>query len=394
MQLLGHDSQSHRRSVLERVRNRAWFRYTAAVVVALLALVLRIALIPLMGRENPYHFSWLAVVVSAWYFGLGPAIVTVLIDTAGACYFLLPPANTFRIETDIPTLSGLAVFFLLSAVIVALGEASRRAVAKRQAAETQLLAYRDTLEKLVDQRTGQLTEANSELANLSTKLLQTQDEERRRLARELHDSAGQLLTALSLGIARIERQVGGADPILSAAAAQGQTIVQQLTQEIRTTSYLLHPPLLDEFGLIDALRHYLSGFSERSEVRTEMVVSDDLERLPPEMELTIFRVVQECLTNVRRHSGSPVATVRLLRDAESIYLSVEDKGKGIPSSKLTHVKSSASGVGLSGIRQRVRQFGGNVHIDSNGSGTTVSATFPLQSSADPPEPQSHASVSA
>lgn len=390
----GQELRTQARSHLDRIQNRAWFRYTASLLVAFSAVFLHILFAPVLGQASSYHFAWLAVVVSAWYFGLGPSILTVAIETFSVAYFVLPPPG-FRIGSDLPSLSGLAAFLILSGVIVLLGEANRRTVSKRRAAEAQLIAYRDTLEITIDQRTKQLVDANTELSSLSARFLQAQDEERRRIARELHDSAGQLLAALSMSVSHIERRVAGVDPGLTATVAEAQAVVKQLTQEIRTTSYLLHPPLLDEFGLIKALRQYLHEFSERSGLKVELAISEHFERLQPEIELAAFRVVQECLTNVHRHSGSPVATVRLRRENQNISLSIEDRGRGVPASKLAKVKSSGSGVGLSGIRERVRHFGGCMNIDSDESGTRVSITLPLQKkAAESDQPACHATASA
>jgi signal transduction histidine kinase len=152
--------------------------------------------------------------------------------------------------------------------------------------------------------------------------------------------------------------------------------VQQLHREIRTTSYLLHPPLLDESGLPFALNWYIEGLRERSEVAISLCMSEEIGRLPCDMELAIFRVVQECLTNIHRHSGSKTALIRLARDAEQIVVEVQDTGKGMPPEKLAELQLGGLGVGIRGMRERVSRLGGELRIESDNSGTRISLTIP------------------
>jgi PAS domain S-box-containing protein len=257
----------------------------------------------------------------------------------------------------------------------------QREQALRESQE-QLRALADGLENLVSVRTRELEQRNVEilrqseqLQQLSHRLLQIQDDERRHIARELHDSAGQIVIALGMNLASIARYAKQNSP-LDQPVKECQELVQQLNREIRTMSYLLHPPLLDENGLPEALRWYIQGAKERSGLDISLSIPEDFERLSPEMELVIFRVVQESLTNIHRHSESKIAVVRIDREAESVSLEVRDEGKGIPSERLNEIQSQGSGVGIRGIRERVRQFGGDMSIESNGGGTTVSATFP------------------
>ena len=247
--------------------------------------------------------------------------------------------------------------------------------------QEQLRALADGLENLVSVRTRELEQRNVEilrqseqLQHLSHRLLQIQDDERRHIARELHDSAGQIVIALGMNLASIVRHAKQNSP-LDQPVKECQELVQQLNREIRTMSYLLHPPLLDENGLPEALRWYIQGMKERSGLDISLSIPEDFERLSPEMELVIFRVVQESLTNIHRHSGSKIAVIRIDRKAESVSLEVRDEGKGISPERLNEIQSQGSGVGIRGIRERVRQFGGDMNIESNGSGTIVSATF-------------------
>ena len=215
------------------------------------------------------------------------------------------------------------------------------------------------------------------IADDMTRLMKAEDEERRRIARELHDSAGQTLAVLGMSLAQFVHRVQGIAPELAREGKEIEATAQQLQREIRTASYLLHPPLLDETGLASALTLYVEGLAERSHIAITLDVADNVGRLPSDMELAIFRVVQECLTNIHRHSGSKTALIRVAREGESIRTEVKDHGKGIPPERLLEIQSHAAGVGIRGIRERIRQFHGEMKIESNGSGTSVIVSIPM-----------------
>ncbi|MGB4784815.1 MAG: PAS domain S-box protein, partial [Candidatus Acidiferrum sp.] len=249
--------------------------------------------------------------------------------------------------------------------------------------EERLRTLADELETQVRVRTQELEQRNTEvlqqseqLRELSNRLLQTQDDERRRIARELHDSAGQIVAALGLNLASITHHLGQ-DPLIGKAVEESRELIQQLSKEIRTMSYLLHPPLLDENGLSEAIHWYMQGLTERSDLSIELSISENFGRLSREIELAVFRIVQECLTNIHRHSGSKTATIRLSRTAESVSLQIQDEGKGISAEKLAGIQSERLGVGITGMRERVRHFRGIMDIQSNGRGTRISVTLPV-----------------
>jgi PAS domain S-box-containing protein len=248
-------------------------------------------------------------------------------------------------------------------------------------AEEKYRTIAETLDAQVRIRTSEVVEQSEQLRDLSSRLLQAQDEERRRIARELHDSAGQLLAALSMSLAQVTQHVPQEASRLAKYAEESEQLVQQLSQEIRTMSYLLHPPLLDEMGLSEALRWYIQGLTERSGLEIALELPEGFERLSREMELVMFRLVQECLTNIHRHSGSKTAAIHIAREVEAITLDVRDEGKGIPAEKLSEIQSQGSGVGIRGMRERVRHFGGEMGIDSNHEGTKISFRFPLPNDA-------------
>jgi len=221
-------------------------------------------------------------------------------------------------------------------------------------------------------------QAEQSVRLLSGQLLHLQDQERRRIARELHDSAGQILAALSMNLSLLESEDGALIPSAAKAIKESLGLVQQLSRELRTISHLLHPPLLDEVGLASGLRMYLEGFTERSKIKVDLELPEDLGRLPQEAETSIFRVVQECLTNIHRHSESPVAKIRIIRLDGQVSVEVEDRGKGIPTEKREAMDSGGSpGVGIRGMRERLRQLGGTLEINSNQEGTLVIARLPV-----------------
>lgn len=234
----------------------------------------------------------------------------------------------------------------------------------------------DALETQVQFRTRELERRNSDLRELSARLMEFQDMERRHIARELHDSAGQTLAALSLNLAQISEDAKN-NPALVKDIAGAEGLVQLLSREIRTTSYLLHPPLLDESGLPSALDWYVQGLKERSGLDVDLSIPKKF-RLPADMELVIFRIVQESLTNVHRHSGSKTASIRVAREADKIIVEIQDQGRGMTPEKLAEIQSQGSGVGISGIRERLRHFGGELVVASNGAGTKIVATLPAE----------------
>jgi len=245
---------------------------------------------------------------------------------------------------------------------------------------------RSMLEDRVRERTRELELKNLELVTqadvvreLSARLLQIQDEERRRIARELHDSVGQMLAAVSMNMAHVHHEAAVLGPDARKALEDNAELLEQLSSEIRTISHLLHPPLLDEVGLQSALQWYIDGFSDRSKIQVDLELPDDFGRLPRNLEITLFRVVQECLTNIHRHSGSSTAAIRVARSQNEVRLEVRDAGKGLPPEAQTSLSSGKlSGVGLRGMHERLRQMGGQLDVQSNGNGTLILATLPIE----------------
>ena len=488
--------------------------YLLGVITALIALLLRHLLSPLLGMENPYLTAWAAVVFSAWYCGIGPSIVCTLISVFGVWYWFLPYFNSFILQNPRTEISGMVLFSALSGLVIALGEANRQArarsvreVEERRRIEEELRNAQAQLENRVQGRTAELSLANQQLSQeaakvraqaewldaandaifvgasderitywnkgaerlygwsrtealgksahellrtefplpfaeiarlrelggwqgelvhtkrdatqvtvasqwtslkdqhdnvtgwieinrditdrkaaeaarqLTARLLKMQDDERQRIARELHDSTGQMVVALILNLGKLKTS-GNLTAEETRILFDSDGLLQNLNSELCAISYLLHPPLLDEAALWTALEWYVEGFTQHSGIAAALERNSTFGRLNSDLEVAIFRVVQECLTNVRRHSGSSEATVRLLRFSGEVRLEVQDRGKGIPIEKRSTILSQgASGVGLRGVRERVLQLGGDLSIDSNGGGTTVIATFPITQKA-------------
>jgi PAS domain S-box-containing protein len=470
-------------------------RYALGTVAGVTAVVLRELLNPLFGVHNPYHTAWLAVVFSAWYCGVGPSLVTVLIGATGVWYWFLPPTHSF-LGKDVAEISGIVGFLIFSGIIIAFGESTRRSIFKRQQAEEELRKAHDELEDRVKQRTAALEQrtaeviekanmldmANdaiftktadgrisywnrgaerlygwtlieavgqlaSELMNteypvaqseietreqwegelaqstregsriivasrwtrlrdehgnpagwmeintditawrraehaarsLSGRILTLQDDERRRLARGLHDSLGQYLSALKMNLDMMSM----ADNEQAALRSECREIVDRCLTETRTISYLLHPPLLDEAGFGSAARWYVEGFAQRSGIQVNLNLPENLGRLQEEVEIAMFRALQEGLTNVHRHSSGTMVDIRVALDTSHVRLEIQDNGHGIPRHTLDHLLDgeAGAGIGIAGMRERVRELGGSLQIESDGDGTLLKLGLPLHHSS-------------
>ena len=218
------------------------------------------------------------------------------------------------------------------------------------------------------------------LRQLSARLLQLQDEERRRIARDLHDVTGQKIAVLSMSLDRLARLAEEHKPEAQESIKESRDIVSQIGEEIRTLSYILHPPLLDECGLSSAVHWYAEGFEKRSGIKLEVAVDASLPRLPADAETTLFRVVQESLTNVHRYSGSAVANINISHKDGEVRLEVIDKGHGIKAGKARAKLDGPAplGVGIPGMRERLHQLGGGLSVDFGTNGTRVVATLPIK----------------
>jgi len=288
-------------------------RYILAILAASIAVLFRWALTPWLGSSLPYITLLPAVTFAALYCGVGPSVFAILVGLIGQ-YWLAVRYSVFAPEPSFAI--GMALFLLVSVLIAVMGVQHRRYTAR-------LHVDLGALEERVTERTAELDKANESLRELTARLLQLQDDERRRIARELHDSVGQMLAALAINLATVENDI--ARLVQTAGTIKDSAgLVQDMNKEVRTISHLLHPPLLDEAGLPAALRMYTEGFAQRSGIKVDLDLPRNFGRLPREQETTIFRVVQEALTNIHRHSESPIARVRLTRSSSDVGLEVEE----------------------------------------------------------------------
>jgi signal transduction histidine kinase len=391
-------------------------RYTIAVACSLLAVLFRWLLDPVLGHVAFYVTVYIVVAFCSIVCGYAPAIVSAMLGFVGIFYWFIDPRHTLALIRP-SEVHGVVGFFLLTIVLIALGEANRRKqerlreavhalvneIDERQHAQQALRTAHDELEERVESRTHELSQAltrleaemsfrehtEEQLRQLSVRLMTLQDEERRHIARELHDTCGQTLAAMKMSIALI-REAGETRTGLEPLVDDLNALADEALQEIRTTSYLLHPPLLDEAGIASAARWFVEGFARRSGIDVQFKIPEKMERPPRNCELVLFRILQESLTNVHRHSGASAATVRLQREANALRLEIADNGKGIPEDRLRnlHASPNKTGVGIAGMRERVRELGGKLEIHAQAvGGTTVHVSLPLVRSHEKAIPQ-------
>ena len=357
-----------------RVRALPWIMAFAALAIALLVAY---QLKPFLGELAPFIVTFPVIAFSAWRWGLASSFASIAIVLVSTWRWFIEPLPSFRTIDSSHFISFLA-FAVVCCLTVAIGEVNRRE-------NLRLVKSQGELEDKVNERTVELDITNGRLSELTARLLQLQDDERRHIARDLHDSVGQTMALLGVNLSNV-----GADIERVANAMRvlkdSQELVRETTSNVRTISYLLHPPTLDENGLSSALPWFIEGFSQRSGIKVELNLSEDFGRLSRESEVAIFRVVQECLTNIHRHSGSPRAKIEISRTGAQIRVLVQDQGKGIPSDRLRELASGGTpGVGVRGMRERIRQLGGTLEIDSRGEGkgTTVVTCLPYAPSTIP-----------
>jgi PAS domain S-box-containing protein len=264
---------------------------------------------------------------------------------------------------------------------------TRDVTEKRKAREELWQANQELAKEVVDRRRaeGRLQASERSLRQLSVRLLRTQEEERRRIGRELHDSLGQHLALVKMTLAGLQWSTGAGQQQPPAELAECTATVDEAIKEVRTISYLLYPPMLEELGLVSAVPWYLEGFSKRSGIETSFEITPGFGRLPSEVEVTLFRVLQESLTNVHRHSGSATARVRVARENGRVTFEVQDHGRGITRTDSPETSQDApatSGIGLRGMTERLREVGGTLEINSTEQGTVVRAIVPVTERAD------------
>lgn len=361
--------------------------YALALLITIAALILRELLNPILGDLGPFLSIYAAVTLASVFLGVGPATLTAVLGLFGSAHFILARDHfNFARRPDVAYAIG---YLVVATTIILLAERSRTALAEMEAA-------RRTLEQKVEERTRELQTALTQLREemniraqaedarrkLSARIMKIQDEERRHIARELHDSIGQLLAALKMTVSQVSTEAAAGTPA-ARVLKDVSALIDEAIRETRSISHLLHPPLLDELGFASAATWYVTEFARRSGIEVSLNFSDDLPRFADSTELTLFRVVQESLTNILRHSGSQKAEVRLEVLGGEIRLSVKDYGRGMTVEQIEKIMKTGAGagVGLAGMQERIADLGGTVELQSNGTGTTVKATLPLTKSA-------------
>jgi PAS domain S-box-containing protein len=471
-------------------------RYGIAILSVMVSLFLRHLLDPLFGPQNTYHTAWAAVVFASWYCGLGPALLTVLLSAVGSVYFFVTPVHSFVIQNQ-QDMWALAGFLFFSSLIVVVGEANRRSMLRRDAAERTASEMREFLQERIQERTRELEQKTAEVIHqarfldsandaifvrskdnkitywnqgatrlygwqehevlgqsphdilhtefpvpiaeilhsendswegelrhrkhdgsrvivasrwttlrdadgrvsgwleintditsrkraedaarrLGGRMLQLQDAERRKFARELHDGIGQYLASMKMFLdSAMRADITQAER--TEMLQESASIVERCLTETRTVSHLLHPPLLDEAGLASAIQWYAEGFSERSGIRLDLDLPPNLGRLPGDVEITLFRVLQEGLTNIHRHSHASEAGVGIVVQEGSVRMQITDSGCGIPEELLREWREMRAplGVGMAGMLERTRDMGGSFDVQSGSTGTTLTIVIPV-----------------
>jgi signal transduction histidine kinase len=241
---------------------------------------------------------------------------------------------------------------------------------------TEQVLVRAQLEMHVKERTLDLEKAHERFRTSDRNLMRVQEQEQRRFALEVHDSSGQFLVALKWKLGFLQQEVGDRRLDVIKVAKECTSLVDDLWRELRTISYLLHPPLLEDAGLVSALRLYVDGLAERSGLHIDLEIDANLQRMPHESEMAAFRIVQESLTNIHRHAKTESARVRISQTDDGIGVQVHDRGQGISGFISLSDPSFKPGVGIQGMRERVLHLNGTFDIESDHGGTTVIAVVP------------------
>jgi len=269
-----------------------------------------------------------------------------------------------------------------SGELIGFGKVTRDFTDRQKAQEALRQANVELANEVAERKSAEMRVVRSErsLRELSLHLLRSQDEERRRIGRDLHDSLGQYLAVLKMNLDSLHERVGPRDEEIELQIKRCLRLAEDSITEIRTISYLLYPPLLEEMGLKSAIPWYLEGFTKRSRIDTTVDIDPNVGRLDREIELALFRILQESLTNVHRHSGSHTASVRLFMTERSLVLEIKDQGKGFSPNVFSKTEQEwvgSLGVGLRGMHERMRQMGGTLEVESAAGGTTIAASVPV-----------------
>ncbi|WP_010585251.1 ATP-binding protein [Schlesneria paludicola] len=359
--------------MLSRIRDSKLVSYCVAIVSVGVAIVLREGLDPILGDQYPQVTFLFAIVFNSWYGGLGPSLVAVVLGFLSVAFFFANPRGSIAIY-GLDAQVGTALYLVIGISSAVFSESLRSANRRANGIAAELRKHQQNLEHEVNER----REAQQTQVSLLRRLVSVQEEERRRISRELHDQCGQDLTALHLGLKCLE------DAVKTDSAAKRQfkalhELLDQVSLEMHHLAQELRPPALDELGLQTAMQGYLKTWTARTSIPADVeCVGMEGERIPAEIETALYRTLQEALTNVAKHAQTPRVSVILRRNELDILMIVEDQGVGFDPESNPHSQGPRQRLGLLGMRERIEAVGGSLEIESiPGTGTTVFARVPL-----------------
>lgn len=347
--------------------------YCVAVGSIILAFFIRVFLDPLFGEGYPYITFIIAIMFTAWHGTLGPSLLAVVLGFMATNYFFLYPRGSLEVH-GLGAQVGMALYLVVGLSSVFLSELMHAANRRANTNADELLKKQRELEhEIVERREAQMAQVG-----LLRRLVNVQEEERRRISRELHDQCGQDLTALHLAIKRLEPMISG-DPEVTRQFKTVHQLLDQISQEMHHLAQELRPPALDELGLVTAVQSYLQTWSLRTSIPTDFEFQGvNRNRISPDIEIALYRILQEALTNIVKHAEATGVSVVLKQNEQEVQMIIEDQGKGFNVESKTLSTGVRQHLGLLGIRERIEAVGGRLDIESStGVGTTLFARVPL-----------------
>lgn len=356
-------------------QNRAWrlgIDYGVSLLSVVIATLIRIWLDPILGEGTPFATFTFSIMFAAWYSGMGPALLAMALGFISAAYFFVSPRNSVAMS-GLEAQTGAALYVIVGIFSIIFAEIMHRAQRRAKVNAAELLRKQADLEHEVRERGA----AQLAYVNLLRQFVNVQEEERRRISRELHDQCGQELTALTLGLKFLEASVNE-NPEAHKRLANLQELVSGIAREVHHLALELRPAALDELGLSSALTNHLETWSSRTGIQVDFETHGLESRLPNEVETAIYRSLQEALTNVAKHTTSKNVSVILTRRDREVLAIVEDEGPGFDIESIIRDAGLIQRLGLLGMRERIEAVGGRLDIESApDAGTTIYARVPL-----------------
>lgn len=347
--------------------------YVLAVVATLAAVVVRMALDPILGEKHPYITFMFAIIFTAWYGGLGPSILALVLGFLAAPFYFVYPRGSVEVY-GLDSQIGFGLYLTVGISSIVFSESMQAANRRATATALELLKKQADLEHEIEER-RQAQQAHVELLR---RLVSVQEEERRRISRELHDQCGQDLTAMRLGLKVLEESRAD-DELNRPQFANLRELMDQVSREMHHIAIELRPPALDELGLQMAVDGYVNSWNSRTGIPVDVECRGmDRDRVPQEVETALYRILQEALTNVARHAHATSVSVILEKSELGVSVIIEDQGQGFDVGQLMSSDARRHHLGVLGMKERIKAVGGSLEIESNpGAGTTVFARVPL-----------------